>query len=341
MTVNEGNALVKRRYDALDGLRAFSATGIVMMHVLANGNYALQGFVFQQLIPSFTDLVFLFMIISGFSVCCGYYDKFQNGSISFGAFYKKRFWKVWPFFALLCVIDVGMSPSLRSVAEAFLNMTLLFGLIPNVEISVIGVGWFLGVVFVFYLLFPFVCWLLSNKKRAWFAFAIALLLNVVSNRFFGMERRSFIYSAVYFLAGGFIFLYKESVGAFVRRGRWLIALLAVIPAVCYYMIGRYTPILLVLFALLLIYALDGEGKYIVLSNPVTRFLSSISMEIYLCHMVAFRLMEKLGLTRVFQSDLWSFLFAFVGTFVGAIIFSVLVSKALGFAGKRIRRKDIA
>ena len=64
-----------KRYDAIDGLRAFSAIGIVLMHVLANGNYALDGFVFESLIPSFTNLVFLFMIISGFAMCCGYYEK--------------------------------------------------------------------------------------------------------------------------------------------------------------------------------------------------------------------------------------------------------------------------
>jgi peptidoglycan/LPS O-acetylase OafA/YrhL len=61
----------QKHYEAIDGLRAFSAIGIVLMHVLANGNYNLDGFVFKKLIPSFTNLVFLFMIISGFAMCCG------------------------------------------------------------------------------------------------------------------------------------------------------------------------------------------------------------------------------------------------------------------------------
>ena len=55
-------------YGALDGLRALAAVGIVLMHVEANG-YELKGFVFERLIPSFTNLVFLFMIISGFAMC--------------------------------------------------------------------------------------------------------------------------------------------------------------------------------------------------------------------------------------------------------------------------------
>lgn len=65
----------QQRYGAIDGLRAFSTIGIVLMHVRSNGGYVLSGFVGERLIPSFTDLVFLFMIISGFSVCCGYYSK--------------------------------------------------------------------------------------------------------------------------------------------------------------------------------------------------------------------------------------------------------------------------
>ena len=71
----------ENRYDAIDGLRAYSAIGIVLMHVLANGNYSVSGFVFDRLIPSFTDLTFLFMVVSGFAMCRGYYDKIINGKI--------------------------------------------------------------------------------------------------------------------------------------------------------------------------------------------------------------------------------------------------------------------
>lgn len=135
-------------YSALDGLRAYSAFGIVLMHVFVNGGYKINGFIFEELIPSFTNLVFLFMVISGFSMCCGYYEKIQNNTISMKDFYVKRFAKVWPFFAFLCLIDVIISPSLNSLYELFANLTLCFGLLPNADISVIGVGWFLGVVFV-------------------------------------------------------------------------------------------------------------------------------------------------------------------------------------------------
>ena len=99
-----------KRYDAIDGLRTYSAIGIVLMHVLANGDYGLNGFLFKSLIPSFTNLVFLFMVISGFSMCCGYYEKIVKNEISLGDFYRRRFEKVCgtvrsgcDYFSKLCL----------------------------------------------------------------------------------------------------------------------------------------------------------------------------------------------------------------------------------------------
>lgn len=80
---------VKKHYDAIDGLRAFSAIGIVIMHVFANCKYVMNDIICEEIIPSFGNLVFLFMIISGFAMCCGYYDKIINNKISLGEFYSK------------------------------------------------------------------------------------------------------------------------------------------------------------------------------------------------------------------------------------------------------------
>lgn len=229
---NVSSEVNKKRYNAINGLRAFSAIGIIMMHVLANGDYSLSGFVFEEFIPSFTNLVFLFMVISGFAMCCGYCEKIINNKISFEQFYKNRYLKIWPFFALLSLMDLVISPSVNSLYEVFANMTLCFGFLPK-NISVIGVGWFLGVVFIFYLVFPFICFLLSNKRRAWFSFAVALIFNVVCSAYFEIGRTNFAYCLVYFLLGGLIYLYHEQIDRMWKsKYCWIVGLLDCWPAYC-------------------------------------------------------------------------------------------------------------
>lgn len=85
---------MKERYEGRDGLKAYAILGIVLMHILSNGNFGLNGLVFQKLIPSFTNLVFLFMMVSDFGMCCGYYQKFKDQKIGVGEFYIKRYSKI-------------------------------------------------------------------------------------------------------------------------------------------------------------------------------------------------------------------------------------------------------
>lgn len=65
----------KRYYGAIDGLRMIAAIGIVMMHIRADNNYEITGVVYNTIILSFTNFVFLFMAVSAFGMWCGYYDR--------------------------------------------------------------------------------------------------------------------------------------------------------------------------------------------------------------------------------------------------------------------------
>lgn len=324
----------KTRYDALDGLRAYSAVGIVLMHVLTNGNYALSGFVFENLILSFTNLVFLFMVVSGFSLCCGYFHKIVSNQISVNDFYSKRYAKIWPFFALLCVLDFVLSPSKNALYEVFANLTLCFGLLPNADISVIGVGWFLGLVFVFYLVFPFFCYLLSDKKRAWLSFVAAVVFHYLCSVRFEAGRANIVYSAMFFFAGGMIFLYKETLQVIAEKYRWILLAAILVLVVVYYMVSSSGYVTLMLFSAMLIYAMRNSEKAYILCNPFTKFLSGISLEIYLSHMVVFRIIEKLGMTKLFASDLLSYIVTSIGTIAGTIVFSMVVQKLLAYIAKK-------
>lgn len=249
----------KERYDGLDALRAYAILGIILMHVLENGGYQKHGFLFERLIPAFTNFVFLFMMVSAFGMCCGYYEKIRNKSISVDEFYSKRYEKIWPYFALLCILDIAISPSINALYEGFANLTLCFGLLPNAHISVIGVGWTLGVIFVFYLLFPFFCYLIGNRKKAWMTLVVALLFNLIASSYFDADRTNIIYSAVYFVAGGMVYLYRVELKRYAEQKKAVVWVVTVVSAVLYFIVGDNTVTMLIVSAALLIYVLGING----------------------------------------------------------------------------------
>lgn len=264
---------MKERYEGIDGLKAYAIIGIALMHVLANGEYELGGFVFGRMIPAFTNLVFLFMMVSGFGMCCGYYQKFKDKQISVGDFYAKRYNKIWPYFALLCALDFVMSPSKNALYEVFANLTLCQGLLPNMNISVIGVSWTLAVIFVFYLLFPYVCFLLENKKRAWLSFGCALIYNDethiadrVAVNF--SARTNILYCAVYFIAGGLIFLYRKELADFASKHKVIAGAILLAATVVYFALGGSTLTMLFFCVAALVYTLGcNRGGYWSIQSP--------------------------------------------------------------------------
>lgn len=324
---------MKKYYGSIDGLRTIGCIGIVMMHVASNSNYSLNGFLYESVIPSFTNFVFLFMAVSAFGMCCGYYEKVLGNKISFSDFYGKRFKKILPFFGILVLLDLVMSPSVDSVYEAFADLTLLFGFLPDAgNISVIGVGWFLGLIFVFYLCFPFFCVLIENRRRAWLAFAVSLVYNYVCTVYFDAGRTNILYCSCFFLGGGLIYLYRGEIGKF---NRIIAAGAAAAAVVVYYAAGENTATCLLISLSFLIYAVVSEGG--ILGNRVTKFLGSISMEIYLSHMVIFRVVEKAGLNTIAGNGWIQYVITVVSVLAGAVLFSVVMQKVIALFFRRIRQ----
>ena len=328
------------RYEGIDGLKAYAIIGIALMHVLANGEYRIGGFVFERLIPSFTNLVFLFMMVSGFGMCCGYYQKIVDQKISVEDFYKKRYIKIWPYFALLCALDFVISPSKESLFEVIANLTLCQGLLPNAKISVIGVSWTLAVIFVFYMLFPFFCFLIGNKKRAWRVAVVALVFNWLCANYFKAGRTNIVYDAIYFIVGGLIFLYRKELAEFASKHKVIAGAILLIATVAYFALGGNTLTMLFFCVAALIYTI-GCNRRGVLVNPVVKFLGGISFEIYLCHMVIYRVLEKLHLVHLFENGLLAYIFTAVAVICGSVVFSVcakwFLNKIKTFLKERVRR----
>ena len=335
----------KERYENLDGLRAYACIGIVMMHIRANGNFGISGFFYDRMIASFTNFTFLFMLLSAFSMCCGYYERFKNNSISLEQFYKRRYQRIWPFFALLCTVELLADRSLTSLYEWFADLTLAFGLLPNANISVVGVGWFLGTIFVFYMIFPFFVFLMGNKKRAWLVMGITMVLNILCQLYFFdgkhvvagfAARTNLIYSSIFFVAGGLIYLYRDQIK---NWNKWIIGVVALAVLILYFAINDsvYT-----LFAMYVIIAIGG----IVLSdsvsrslfqNRVVRFFAGISMEIYLCHMFVYRVIEKMHLLHITGNEILNYIVVCIVTICGAIVMSFVWKRIITLAEMKLQK----
>lgn len=311
--------MVTKKKNAIDWLRTIACIGIVVMHIRYNISYAIPGDLFIWMINSFDDFVYLFMAISSFGLCCGYYQAFLDGSIDWEIFYRRRFSKILPFFITMILLDLCMSFSVDSFMQALVESTLFHGFIP-VEFSVIGVGWFLGIVFIFYMSFPFFCVLLKNKKMGWIAFLISLGLNMICQYHFNISRRNFASSFCYFLIGGLIFLYKDRI----EQKKWWNYIIIIILSVVLYYLNANTITRALVTASVLAFAVSLNIRPF---RPVS-FISSISLEIYLCHMVIYRAFERMNLFELFGGGLVQYLITCIIVLFGASVMSVFINFVL-------------
>ena len=323
---------LRERYDNLDGLRAISCLLIIAYHVKKYGDYQISG-VPADIIDLWTQFVPLFLLISGFGMFCGYYERMKNREISLSAFYKKRYAKILPFFAFVLLIYCVLEHSLSGLIEALTQATLTYGLLPNITMELCGVAWTIGMIFLFYMLFPFFVFLCDSKKTALIAFGISIVLSIFCYSYFFthygngefVSRKNFLYLAPYFMGGAVSFLFRDSIKRVISAHRIISLIVCILITVGYYFIpgkilGINTIVLknLLLFLPWLWYSISVKSY--VLNNPVASFLSKISLELYLFQMLIFHLVEKFpGLH--FAGDGWlSYILASILVIAGDVIF---------------------
>lgn len=115
----------------------------------------------------------------------------------------------------------------------------------------------------------------------------------------------------------------------------------VVTVVLYYVVGSNTFTILLVSITLLSYAVICAGgntaqKSYILENKVTKFISGISMEIYLSHMVIFRIVERMGLNGMIGNGWMQYAATVVMVVVGAIVFAVVMQKVIRFVEDRCK-----
>lgn len=329
-----------KHYNAIDGLKAVSIMMIVLMHVFKNGNFNLDGYFFDVIIKHLSIFVEMFFILSAFGMCCGYYEKIKNNTISIKDFYLKRYKKILPFFSIIVILDLCVSGiNIKNIFEGVLNLSLTTGLLPKYTTEIVGISWALGVIFAFYILFPFFVFLMWNKKSAWCTLAFIVLLKIIGSQtdknIVAKATNNITAWALFFVIGGIVFLYKDDLIKFFKNKKVLLVALIVIVLVAenlvyikFKMNVGVTILIILSFVLLLVYALV-ETINILGSKPLT-FVGRYCLEIFLSHMLIFRVIEKIGLVSLIKQPIASFIIVFLLTMVFSLLFSIVIHKAIDF-----------
>lgn len=336
------------RYGNLDGLKVIAAFGIVAMHVSSNMGHPLTSEIATNVIGSMTHFVKLFLILSGFGMCCGYYERFKSGKVNLEKFYIRRFEKNLPFFALLVCIDILFSIKTVLWRDVFSSLTMAFNLMPSHDMSVIGVGWTLGVIFAFYFMFPFYVFLLSTKKRAWFTVIICYILNWCCCNYYESvgktDGANFLFLSVYFVIGGVLYLYKDYIQEKVSRIPTFVVLLAtaVITMVWYFIPANefslfFTVKTSILFAIWVIFAISHPLE--LLENSVTKTLSQVSLEVYLSHMMIFRVVEKFGSAYRINNGNIAYIVVLSLTIILTIVFALIAKRVIDICFRRLKKAE--
>lgn len=351
-TTEQGNT--NNRLIGIDLLKAFSCLAILSWHVFANGRFNFSGIAAEKVIPSWDHLVFLFMILSGFGISNGYHERFLQKEISMDYFYTRRYQRILPYFSILIILNILSDLSINSIMQGFIEITLIFGFLPNNMLDVIGVAWTLGVIFVFYITYPFFVFLTASKKRAWLVLICSVIIQSMCQIYYMTEifvvkgfvlRHSFLYCVPFFLAGCIIFLYKDNLLQVIDNKKRLVLCICLSSSILYYMIPNSIGDFSILeIKLLLLYSLWTVFSLAIHKIPkierFVNFISRISMEIYLSHMLCFRVLEKTRLLYLLGNGFNSYILDVVLTIIAVLIFIPIIQILISLTEKIIAKVRI-
>lgn len=301
---------MKKHYEGLTATRGIGALCIIAYHM-----YVLEGYVG---INHFLDrtvgvggvFVQLFFILSSFSLMCGYAETINKNECDLEQFYKRRFIKLMPVFYTALILHLFLN-SLMGVKENIANVigtaSFLFAFMPTHQESVVMAAWALGIEIIFYLLFPVFLILTKTIKNTIITLGASCVMYWTYVSYYGVgvyqEYINIIRQFIPFVCGAILYHaipYLEGLSKKKRRISLGVNYLALTIMFVLWDNGLNGLIVVLLSFCLLIINQIGI-KDVLINNIFFRSLGKVSYELYLFHMIVYRVLYYLEVNNTIQA----------------------------------------
>jgi len=323
------------RLPGLDTVRAVGAMLVLIYHLSFYTD-------FSSYLTGIKGLLAVqsFFVLSAFSLYNSYFDRLNNPEQIKG-YFVRRFLKIAPLFYLMIIawgINDYVNGTVFSFGTYLINCTFLFNLVPGLEGSIVTAGWAIGVLFLFYLIFPILVFFIRRIRYAIILLVGSLLISYYYMTFLNnipelssFSDRSIVTQFPFFVSGllGFLLIRgllvkKELLQKRLVKGIGLGLMVFAIVLACillwvwplYHMWG-------VVFGCLIIGLVLYPSR--VLVNRPIKFIGDRSYSIYLLHPFLILLSSPIysGISSWIGNIGISFLISFIYTFTLVLGLSVI------------------
>lgn len=293
-----------------------------------------------------THAVNIFMLLSAFGLC---YSLYRNHNIP--AFYKRRFIRIFPTYwfvigayHLLAVILLSFMPEYDQwvahphslIQSLYYYSTLGWWCHPQ-GLHVYYYDWYVPTIVLFYLLFPLMAKYACNVRRAVIltiaSFAVSIACTWLYDIYDGENFLFLSFTRLPVFALGILLYYlKDSHD--IRRGAVAVAICLALIAILHTSLLDSHSRTQTIFISTVVTTLYTTGLCVLLAMPMhidiikkcLDFLGSISLELYLVHMIVIAAVRKL-----FGWQDWQVVLAFIVS----VALAWLVNKVAGMISRRI------
>ena len=353
--------------DYIDAIRGYAIVGVVAVHCLA-GEAGILG---AQLLGLGAKGVQLFYIMSACTLLMSYNNRKTEAHPKTNFFLRRVFriaplyWLAIVYFTLqfnFCKTPSGLLPTADGTMAYASHFFLLHGFSPYWMNSIVPGGWSVGVEFMFYILCPFLFFVVKTRQHALFGFALTYLVGQViytwlmrnplipEQQMWGGYMYTWLPTQLQVFMMGFYTYFTIVERKIVTKevafilGLVVSAEFGVFPLLfssyeAFDGLGVNALVSLIFLGLILLVKSDSTK---LLSNRIIRHIGIVSFSLYLVHFAVLHWLMHLGIDRPFDLPELNYGYRFlitlgIGTLVSTLTHRGIEQPFIGFGKALIQR----